>query len=156
MDITERSRKVRIVLASSRLRLTALQQRLENLDQVEVSCHEVARATNDLCASNAYYAVDGARELAIKGIIDETGGTVEWKKEVKLDGGKIIKPDRYEKLRDFFIAIYELKNTLGIHGDAHLQAILDYSKIVTQNKVRMSHLHPFEPLAYLCLVQALP
>jgi hypothetical protein len=116
--------------------LAALQQLLENLDEIEVSRQDVVRAVNYLLAANAYYVDEDARELAIKKIIDQTmGGTVEWQAVVNLDGEVIIKPDRCDWYRDFLIAIHELKNTIGINGDAHLQAVIGYSKIVTRNKV---------------------
>lgn len=118
--------------------LAALQQRLENLEQIEVtvSRQELIRAANYLRCAVDYYVDETVRELAIKQIINETmGGIAEWGKIVELDQG-FIKPDRCEWYHDFLIALHELKNTLGIHGDAHFQAILDYSKIVTLDKVR--------------------
>ena len=127
--------------------LAALQQRLENLDEIKVSRQDVALAAEYLLAANAYYVDENARELAIKKIIDKTmGGAVEWKKVVDLDGGAIIKPSRCHWYRDFLIAIHELKNTIGIHGDAHLQAVIGYSKIVTRDKVRCPISTPSNPV----------
>jgi hypothetical protein len=115
--------------------LAALQQRLENLDQIEVSRQEVGRAADYLYSAINYYDDESVRELAVKRLIDEMmGGIVEWGEIVDLDEG-IIKPRRCDWYRDFLIAIHELKNTLGIHGDAHIKAVLEYSKIVTLNKV---------------------
>lgn len=53
------------------------------------------------------------------------GEIVEWEIAVDLDKGAIIKPDRCDWYREFLIAVHELKNTSGIGGDAHFQAILD-------------------------------
>lgn len=84
------------------------------------------------------------------------GEIVEWEIAVDLDKGAIIKPDRCDWYREFLIAVHELKNTSGIGGDAHFQAILDYCKIITLNKVRFPISTISNGVVYLCLVHTLP
>jgi hypothetical protein len=92
--------------------LAALQQRLENLDQIEVSRVEVLCAANYLnCAvtCSGYYVDETTHELVMKRMIDETvGGIGGWGK-IELDEG-IIKPGRCDWYRDFLIVVYELKH----------------------------------------------
>ena len=113
--------------------LAALQQRFDHLEQVQVSRSEVERAADYLrCAVN-YYDDESARQNAIEELFDEAMGMrVDWEHWDATTS--TIK--RCTWYGDFLIGVLELKNTLGIHGDAHFQAILDYSKIVSQNKVR--------------------
>jgi hypothetical protein len=51
----------------------------------------------------------------------------------------------------FPILVLELKNTLGLSGDALLQAVVDYSKIVSREKVWCPIFAALNPVAYLCL-----
>ena len=45
----------------------------------------------------------------------------------------------------------ELKNTPGLSGDALLQTVIDYSKMVSRDKVRCSICAALHTIAYLCL-----
>ena len=63
--------------------------------------------------------------------------------------GQMVSNPRWHDL--FLVQILELKNTLGLSGDALLQAIADYSKIVAREKVRSPIPVPSNPIAYLGL-----
>src|SRR5882762_2380209 len=51
----------------------------------------------------------------------------------------------------FLILVLELKNALGLSGDALLQAAIDYSKIVSREKVRFLISAASNHMAHLCL-----
>jgi hypothetical protein len=77
----------------------------------------------------------------------EWGSTLVWADRIK--------PDGCWWYGLFLAQVLELKNTLGLSGDALLQAIIDYSKIIGQERVRSS-LCRFESYSLLFFaVQAL-
>ena len=82
-------------------------------------------------------------------INEAIGQNGEW--GYALDWADGIKPDSCWWHYLFLIQILELKNTLGLSGDALLQAIADYSKIVAREKVRSPIHVPSNPIAYLGL-----
>lgn len=118
--------------------LAALQQRLERLDQIPVSRAEVDRAAQYLRCAVKFYDNEKQREAAIRELIDGViGKTGEWGSFLQTDGGGKIKPDGCWSLDMFFMLLFlELKNSLGLHGDALCQAVVDYSKIVSRDQVR--------------------
>ena len=62
-----------------------------------------------------------------------------------------IKPDGSWWYNEFLILVLELRNTLGLSGDALLKAVIDYSKIIMREKVRCPTSAALNPVAYLCL-----
>jgi hypothetical protein len=69
----------------------------------------------------------------MKGLFGEAmGEEVNWERKVDLDA-TFIKPDPCSWHRDFLIEVLELNCRLRLHGDAHFQADLDCSKIVSQD-----------------------
>jgi len=57
----------------------------------------------------------------------------EWQKTLDFAGG--IRPKTSWWHQDFALIISELKNLLGVSGDAILQAFVDYNKIVSSGRV---------------------
>ena len=56
-----------------------------------------------------------------------------WNTQLNWAGG--IKPDCCWWYKEFLIAVLELKNIVGLVGNPVLQAIVDYSKMISQEKV---------------------
>ncbi|KAF8727267.1 hypothetical protein AX14_007435 [Amanita brunnescens Koide BX004] len=97
--------------------LANLQQRLDHLEELPVSRSEGK----------------ARRRGAMQGLVDEAiGQKGEW--TLALDWADNIKPDGSWWYDGFLILVLELKNTLGLSGDALLQALVDYSKIVSRQK----------------------
>lgn len=114
--------------------LATLQQRLDHLEQVQVSRLEVQRAANYLRSAVKFYKDESRRQEVIKGLIDEAiGEDGEW--GLTLGWADNIKPDGSWWYDTFLILVLELKNTLGLAGDALYQAVVDYSKILSREKV---------------------
>ena len=135
--------------------LASLQRRLDNLEEVQVTRPEVDHAARYLRCAVAFYKDEALRQNAIKDLVDQMigeqgqwGSTLSWADNIKPDGGWWY--------QDFLLFALELKNTLGLSGDALLQAVFDYSKIVSREKVRC----PMCGFAYssspFFVVQALP
>jgi len=126
-----------------------LQRNLENLEEVKVSRNDVDCAAKYLRCAIDFYE-DGAQcQKAIMDLINKAiGQNGEWGYALAWADG--IKPNGcWHDL--FLVQILELKNTLGLSGDALLQAIADYSKIVAREKVRSFIPVPSNPIAYLGL-----
>lgn len=114
--------------------LATLQQRLDHLEQVQVSRQEVQRAANYLRCAVKFYKNESHRQVVIKELIDEAiGEDGEW--GLSLGWADNIKPDGSWWYDTFLILVLELKNTLGLSGDALYQAVVDYSKILSREKV---------------------
>lgn len=78
---------------------------------------------------------DEGREDMIRKLVDEAiGEPGKWRCPIDWAASRIT-PDRCWWHDEFLILIGELKNTLGLSGDALYQAIVDYSKIVSRDKV---------------------
>ena len=77
-----------------------------------------------------FYEDEAHRQKAIKELVD---GTIREKAKWTFTLGWVdnIKPDGSWWYNEFLILVLELKDMLGLSGDALLQAIMDYSKIVT-------------------------
>jgi len=115
--------------------LAILQQRLDHLEELPVSRSEVERATKYLRCAVTFYEDDARRRDAIQGLVDEAiGQKGEW--GLTLGWADNIKPDVSWWHDGFLILVLELMNTLGLSGDALLQAVVDYGKIVSRQKVR--------------------
>ena len=115
--------------------LATLQQRLGLLEELPVSRSEVERAAKYLRCAVTFYEDDAHRQDAIRGLVDEAiGQKGEW--GLALGWADNIKPDGSWWYDVFLILVLELKSTLGLSGDALLQAVVDYSKIVSRQKVR--------------------
>lgn len=118
--------------------LARLQQRFDGLDKVKPSPTEVACAAEFLGAAIDFFENEDLRQQAIYDYIDalvrEPG---QWEESLKWAGN--IKPDASWWHKKFPIILLELENTVGIGGDAILQSIVDYSKIISQEKVLRCH-----------------
>ena len=115
--------------------LANLQQRLDHLEELPVSRSEVGRAAKYLRCAITFYEGKARRRDAMQGLVDEAiGQKGEW--TLALDWADNIKPDGSWWYDGFLILVLELKDTLGLSGDALLQAVVDYSKIVSREKVR--------------------
>ena len=115
--------------------LASLQRSLDNLEEVQVSRSEVERAANYLRCAVAFYEDEAHRQNAIKVLVDELiGEKGEW--GYNLSWADNIKPVGSWWYDGFLFLVLELKNTLGLSGDALLQAVFDFSKIVSRDKVR--------------------
>jgi hypothetical protein len=111
-----------------------LQQRLDHLEQVQVSRSQVDHAAKYLLCAVAFYEIEAHRQKAIKELVDKAiGDEGEW--GLRLDWADNIKIDGSWWYDGFLALVLELKNTLGLSGDALLQAVVDYSKIVSRERV---------------------
>ena len=127
-----------------------MQRNLENLEEVKVSRTDVDCAAKYLRCVVDFYKDEAQRQKAIMGLINEAiGNNGEW--GYVLDWADGIKPNSCWWHNLFLVQILELKNTLGLSGDALLQAIADYSKIVARERVRSLIPVPLNPIAYLGL-----
>jgi hypothetical protein len=134
--------------------LAMLQHRLDHLEQVHVSCPDVVGAAKYLRYAVAFYDSEDLRQKAIKNVVNVIiGGVGEW--QCRLDWADNIKPDGSWWYEKFLILVLELENALGLSGDALLQAIIDYSKIVSREKVQFPISTASNPTP-LFEVQALP
>jgi len=114
--------------------LATLQHRLDHLDQVQVTRQDVGHAAQYLNLAVGFYEDETARENAIKEIINVLiGQDGSWNTQLNWAGG--IKPDCCWWHKEFPIAVLELKNVVGLVGNPVLQAIVDYSKAISQEKV---------------------
>jgi hypothetical protein len=116
--------------------LAMLQQRLDHLERVEVSRVEVTEhAAKYLGCAIEFYKDEKERHKNIESLLDKAiGEPGEWGRSLDWAASKII-PDGCWWHDIFLIMVLELKNTLGLHGHALYQAIVDYSKIVSRDKV---------------------
>ena len=130
--------------------LATLQRRLDHLEQVHVSRRDVEGAAEYLRYAVAFYDNEDVRQKAIKNVVNDViGETGEW--ECCLDWADNIKPDGGWWYETFLILVLEVKNALGLSGDALLQAVIDYSKIVSREKVRFPISAASNSMAHLCL-----
>jgi hypothetical protein len=130
--------------------LATLQHRLNHLERVHVSHQEVERAAQYLRCAVAFYDNEDLRQKAIKDLVDDAIGEVgEWGHS--LDWADKIKPDSGWWYNIFLILVLELKNALGLSGDALLQAVIDYSKIISREKVRFPISAASNLMAHFCL-----
>ena len=130
--------------------LATLQHRLDHLDHVNVTRQDVMHAADYLNQAIGFYSDETGREKALKGLLDiavDHGGS--WKKQLNWADG--IKPDCCWWHKEFLIMVLELKNTVGLAGNPVLQAIVDYSKIISQEKVRYTPSAHLATIIYLCL-----
>ena len=127
-----------------------LQHRLDHLEQVLVSRRDVERAAEYVQCAVVFYDNEDLRRKAIKDVVSGAIGEVgEW--ECSLDWADKIKPVGSWWYETFLILVLELKNTLGLSGDALLQAVIDYSKIVSREKVRFLISAASNSMTHLCL-----
>ena len=114
--------------------LAILQRSLEHLEEVEVSRLDVERAAKYLQCVVKFYKDEAQYQMAITELINEAiGENGEWGRT--LGWADSIRPDSCWWYYEFLILVLDLKNTLGLAGDALLQAIIDYSKIIPQERV---------------------
>ena len=115
--------------------LAILQRSLGHLEELSVSRSEVERAAQYLRCAVTFYEDKAHFQKAIRGLVDEAiGQKGEW--GLALGWADNIKSDGSWWCDAFLILVLELKNTLGLSGDALFRAVVDYSKIVSRQKVR--------------------
>ena len=130
--------------------LASLQQRLDHLEQGEVSCTEVQRAAHYIVSATKFYDEEKDRQDQIEELIAKAiGGKPLWKQLLRWASG--IKPDGSWWYNKFPVLVLEIKNTWGLHGDAILQAALVYSKILSPTEVRCRMSVALRPVTDLCL-----
>lgn len=106
--------------------IARLQQRLNNLEDLQVSPPDIERAAK---RAIMFHEDKANFRNAIKKMVNEAIGD---------EGAWGVAHD----FKKFIVLVLEPKNTLGLSGDALLlQAIFDYSKIISQEKVR-DHIWP--------------
>jgi len=116
--------------------LATLEKNLENLEQLEVFRPDAGCATEYLKCAVAFYDVwhEDLRQKSITELISRgIGKEAVWR--FSLDWADNIKPGGCWWHDSFLVMILELKGTLGLSGDALLQAAIYYSKIVAHEKV---------------------
>ena len=115
--------------------LARLKQRLDNLDGVEVLPNNVAYAAKYLATASKTFRSEEQRRVVIEDTITKqlgpSGG--EWDKP--LEWAQNIRPDASWWRNDFAVILLVLKNTVGLGGEAVIQALVDFSKIVASNRV---------------------
>ena len=130
--------------------LATLQHRLDHLDQVQVTRPDVGHAAQYLNLAIRFYKDETARENAIKEKINvAVGQDGIW--NTQLHWADNIKPNCCWWRKDFLVMVLELKNTVGLAGNPVLQAIIDYCKIISQEKVRCPLSAHSDTMVYLCL-----
>ena len=125
--------------------LATLQRRLDDLEKVDVHPEEVKLAANYLGLAVNYYSTEDDREEAIKtSFIGSMGGEGVW----KIWYAGETKPDCSWWSDDFPIMVMELKNSCGVSGDAFIQCVVVYSKIIAQDKVLCAISAAFDLVVY--------
>jgi hypothetical protein len=111
--------------------LATLQRHLDHLEEVTVSRTEVERAAKYIRCAVKFYKDEATRQDAIREAVDVAiGENGNWKPTGN------VKPDGSWLHDSFMMMILELKNTPGLSGDAFVQAVVDYSKIISRDEVR--------------------
>ena len=129
--------------------LASLQRCLDNLEEVKVSRSEVERAAQYLQCAVTFYEDEVYDQNAIKQLVDELiGENGDW--GYNLSWADNINPNGSWWYDDFLLLVLERKNTLGLSGDALLQAVFDYSKIVSRDRVRCPLCVALHTVAHLC------
>jgi hypothetical protein len=114
--------------------LAILQRNLENLEQVGISTSDVGHASQYVRYATKFYKDEAQRQNAIMELIEEAiGKKGEWGST--LVWADRIRPDGCWWYGLFLAQVLELKNMPGLSGDALLQAIIDYSKIIGRERV---------------------
>lgn len=117
--------------------LGMLKHHLMHLDQIEdPSAAHYKLAYKFITICNDGFKKEDRRQARLRGIIEGLiGEDAEWQKN--FEGGTAV-PDAVWGWRQVIWAIMELKNVDGMGGNATLQAVLDYSKLISQSQVRSS------------------
>ena len=111
--------------------LAKLQNDLEHLEQITVTPQEVDNAHEYLGKAIGFHSNESLRQRAIKDLVDTALGTKgEWGSRTNF------RPSASWSHNGFVTLILELKNTLGLSGDAVLQAAVDYAKLISYSEVR--------------------
>ena len=139
--------------------LAALQQKLDHLEQIQVSVSDINHAAQYIRSVVKFHGSEEEFQNNIKeSVTNAIGSTGIWERCITLKPGSKAKGTKFILNASWFhdmlpILILELKNLSGVGGDALFQAVLGYSKIVLRDEVHrsMSHLCCFKPCAYLCL-----
>jgi hypothetical protein len=113
--------------------LANLQRQLEHLDDISITSYDISRSSFYHPRAIEHYSNKEERQAAVKGIVEEVfGGGAEW---MTLIAEPKITPDVAWWSHGFITCLMELKNNPGLYGDALLQAVIDYAKIVSQTRV---------------------
>lgn len=125
----------RVPVAMFSLPLARFQQRLNSLDKIEVSHIDMENAVRFLGTAIDFFENEKQCLAAISGQIDFlVGQRGKWEQVLEWANG--IKPNGGWWHKDFLTVLLELKNVVGLGGDAALQATVGYSKIISQERVR--------------------
>ncbi|KDR76199.1 hypothetical protein GALMADRAFT_210854 [Galerina marginata CBS 339.88] len=112
--------------------LASLQQSFSDLEQVNVSEDEALRAANYIRSAAKFYDWEDLRQEAIKELVDAAiAQPGAWGRPVNMAPVNDIIPNACWWHDIFLILILELKNSLGLSGDALFQAVVDYIKMVS-------------------------
>ncbi|KAJ3508829.1 hypothetical protein NLJ89_g5539 [Agrocybe chaxingu] len=115
--------------------LATLQQRLDDLEKVEVDCQEIERAAKYIQRTVEFHEDEAHLQKEIQDLLDQAiGENGSW--GCILDWADNIKPDCAWWRQKFLILALELKNTLGLSGDALFQAVIVYSKVVSREQYK--------------------
>jgi len=134
--------------------LAKLQQHLDNLEAVNFTRADIHYATQLLGNAVEWYKTEEDHQRNTKSGIDSLiGEPGKWEENhdwPSLEWADRTRPAAAWWHNDFAVVILELKNTSGIGGDAILQAVVDYCKIITSEKVRVmpSVLNPITDVSY--------
>lgn len=129
--------------------LATLQQRLDGLDQVQVTRQDVEHAASYLKTAIEFYPDDSSRQMAIQEIVDVAVGQGGSWLNTWFSCADRIQPNCSWRHEEFLVMTLELKNVIGLAGNPILQAIVDYSKVVSQLKVRHPLSAHLDIMAYL-------
>ncbi|KAF4612659.1 hypothetical protein D9613_011736 [Agrocybe pediades] len=117
--------------------LAKLQQHVENLNALKPTNGEILLATRYWACATKWYKDESDREKDIRQHVDSlVGQPGQWQTRLDWAGNNGIKPDAAWWHLLFVLIIFELKNILGIAGDAILQSAVDYEKIVSSAKFK--------------------
>ncbi|KAJ3510653.1 hypothetical protein NLJ89_g4547 [Agrocybe chaxingu] len=113
--------------------LAALQQRLDRLEQVQVRPREIERAAWYISWTVKFHEDEAILQIWIKDLLNiAIGQNGEWGRT--LNWADDIQPTSAWWYKEFLTLVLELKNTSGLFGDALLQAVMNYSKVVSRKK----------------------
>lgn len=117
--------------------LARLQQTLEKLEQFEVTPNDVNLARNYIKLAVALYPNEDFRRKAIQELVDTIiGKEANWEKTHESDN-KRFRPEGswWDIEKRCCPLMWGFKNTLGLEGDALIQAAVNYAKVIASDEV---------------------
>ena len=113
--------------------LARLQKYIENLENMDVSLATMNHASRLLASFVRFHEDQDAREDHILDDINTLLNGSMWQKP--LAGAPELRPSASWFFQSYAIGLLELKNTLGIGGDAMYQVLADYVKLIAAEEV---------------------